>query len=387
MASKGRRGNREGSLTKRPDGRWEARITLDNGKRKSFFARTRQEAARRLTEALRDYEKGLPIVGDKQTLRTYLAEWLEIIRPALRESSWQRYEEICRLHLIPQLGGTSLSRLSAQQLNRLYTQKLADGLSPQMVRYIHVTAHKAMQNALHVGLVQRNVASFATAPRKQRRKMQVFNAEQARAFLEAVRGDPFEALYVLAITCAMRLGELLALQWSDVDVEAGHLQVRTSVRKRRGRFAFNEPKTDHGRRKLALTRLAQVALRTHRVRQEGERLAAGPSWNQTDLVFCNKVGLPLDGISVLRYRYAPLVKSAGLPRIRFHDLRHTCATLMLLAGVHPKVVSEMLGHASITITLDLYSHVLPDMQREATSALDELLHPRVTNEDDRSTWS
>ena len=119
MASKGRRGNREGSLTKRPDGRWEARITLDNGKRKSFFARTRQEAARRLTEALRDYERGLPIVGDKQVLRTYLAEWLEIIRPALRDSSWQRYEEICRLHLVPQLGSTALSKLTAQQLNRL----------------------------------------------------------------------------------------------------------------------------------------------------------------------------------------------------------------------------------------------------------------------------
>jgi len=387
MASKGRRGNREGSLTKRPDGRWEARITLDNGKRKSFFARTRQEAARRLTEALRDYEKGLPIVGDKQVLRTYLVEWLEIIRPALRESSWQRYEEICRLHLIPQLGGTPLSKLTAQQLNRLYAQKLADGLSPQMVRYIHVTAHKALQNALHVGLVQRNVASFATAPRKQRRKMHVFNAEQARTFLEAARGDPFEALYVLAITCAMRLGELLALQWSDVDLEAGHLQVRTSVRKHRRRFAFNEPKTDHGRRKLALTHLAQEALQAHRDYQKGKRLAAGSAWNQTDLVFCNEVGLPLDGISVMRYRYAPLIKSAGLPRIRFHDLRHTCATLLLLAGVHPKVVSEMLGHASITITLDLYSHVLPDMQREATSALDELLRPKVSSEDNGSGQS
>ena len=210
--------------------------------------------------------------------------------------------------------------------------------------------------------------------------MQVFNAEQARTFLAAVRGDPFEALYVLAITCAMRLGELLALQWSDVDLEAGHLQVRTSVRKHRRRYTFNEPKTDHGRRKLALTNLAKAALRAHWEHQKGNRLAAGPAWNHTDLVFCNEVGLPLDGISVLRYRYGPLIKSAGLPLIRSHDLRYTCATLLLLAGVHPKVVSEMLGHASITITLDLYSHVLPDMQREATLAMDELLHPRTEGE-------
>jgi integrase len=373
MPGKGRRGNGEGSLTKCPDGRWEARITLENGKRKSFFSRTRQAAARRLAEALRDQDKGLPIVGEKQTLRAYLAEWLAIIKPTLRESAWQRYEEICRLHIVPRLGGYQLSKLGAQHLNQLYAEKLAQGLSPRSVRYVHVTLHKALNDALRVGLVQRNVALVTTPPRKRRRTMEVFSSEQARIFLEAVRGDRLEALYVVAITCGMRQGELLSLRWRDTDLDAGHVQVRSSVRKRPGRFIFTDPKTEHGRRKVALTALAIQALLQHRARQQLEQLAAGPAWSDGDLVFCNELGQPLIGINVTRHQYVPILKRAGLPLIRFHDLRHTAATLLLLQGVHPKIVSEMLGHASITITLDLYSHVLPDMQKDATAAMDRLL--------------
>src|SRR5260370_23641882 len=271
MPGKGRRGNGEGSLTKRPDGRWEARITLENGKRKSCFSRTRQAAARRRAEALRDQDKGLPIVGEKQTLATYLAEWLAIIKPTLRESAWQRYEEICRLHIVPRIGGYQLSKLGAQHLNHLYAEKLAQGLSPRSVRYVHVTLHKALNDALRVGLVQRNVALVATPPRKRRRTMGAFSSEQARIFLEAVRGDRLEALYVVAITCGMRQGELLSLRWRDTDLSAGHVPVRSSVRKRPGRFIFTDPKTEHGRRKVALTALAIQALLQHRARQQLEQ--------------------------------------------------------------------------------------------------------------------
>ncbi len=320
----------------------------------------------------------MPIVGEKQTLRAYLAEWLAIIRPTLRESAWQRYEEICRLHIVPRLGGYQLSKLGAQHLNHLYAEKLAQGLSPRSVRYVHVTLHKALNDALRVGLVQRNVALIATPPRKRRRTMEVFSSEQARIFLEAVRGDRLEALYVMAITCGMRQGELLSLRWRDTDLDAGHVQVRSSVRKRPGRFIFTDPKTEHGRRKVALTALAIQALLQHRARQQLEQLAAGPAWSDGDLVFCNELGQPLIGINVTRHQYVPILKRAGLPLIRFHDLRHTAATLLLLQGVHPKIVSEILGHASITITLDLYSHVLPDMQKDATVAMDRLLRSYVT---------
>lgn len=375
MANKGRRGNGEGSLTKRPDGRWEARITLENGKRKSYFSKSRQVAARRLAEALRDLDKGLPIVGERQTLGVYLTEWLAIIKPTLRESAWLRYEEICRLHIVPRLGTTSLAKLSAQHLNHLYAEKLGKGLSPRSVRYIHMTLHKALKDALRVGLVQRNVAMLATPPRKRRRTMDVLTPEQARMFLETVHGNRLEALYVLAITCGMRQGELLSLRWRDVDLPSRHIQVRSSVRRRSGRFIFSDPKTEHGRRKVALTALAVQALLQHRVNQQLERLAAGPAWSEGDLVFSDETGQPLIGINVTRHHFPAILKQAGLPLIRFHDLRHTAATLLLLQGVHPEIVSEMLGHASITITLDLYSHVLPDMQKDATNAMDRLLNP------------
>ncbi len=197
------------------------------------------------------------------------------------------------------------------------------------------------------------------------------------------QGDRFEALYTLAVTTGMRRGELLALKWRDVDSAApaggsangqAALQVRaTLAEKVKGGFDYAEPKSARSRRRIALTAAAAEALRIHRARQAEERLLVGPEWQDNDLVFCTHEGKPLIGSNVLNQNFHPLLKRAGLPRIRFHDLRHTAATLLLLRGVHPKIVSEMLGHSSVSLTLDVYSHVLPDMQREATTALDQML--------------
>jgi integrase len=194
-----------------------------------------------------------------------------------------------------------------------------------------------------------------------------------RRFLEKAQGDRLEALYVLAVTCGMRLGELLALRWGDLDLENGYLMVQRTLRFSKGTWSYTEPKTAHGRRKIILTSVACEALRRHRAHQATERLALGPIWTNTELVFTDEVGQPLRGITVYRDRFVPLCKRADVPTIRFHDLRHTAATLLLLQGVNAKVVSEMLGHASVTITLSLYAHVLPDMQKDAAAALDRLL--------------
>ncbi|HEY1388099.1 MAG TPA: site-specific integrase [Ktedonobacterales bacterium] len=371
MASK--RGNNEGSIAKRSDGRWMARITLSNGRRKTFYAKTRQEAARLLAAALRDKDKGLPIVSERQTVEHYLNEWLLIIKPTLRESAWQRYEELIRLHITPVIGSVILSRLTAQQLNGLYAAKLEAGLSATTVNYLHRTMHKALADGLRADLVQRNVADQATPPRKVERQMSVLTVDQARAFLAAIRGDRLEALYVLAITAAIRQGELLALRWQDLDLESGFVQIRASHRRMKRRFVVTLPKTARGRRKVALTKLAIDALRRHQESQALERLAAGTAWQDNNLVFPTEVGERMDGPYVYRYHFLRLLERANLPRIRFHDLRHSAATLLLLLGIHPKVVSEMLGHSNISITLDLYSHVLPEMQRDATNALDKLL--------------
>lgn len=369
-----RRGRNEGTIFKRANGRWVAMMSLGDGTRKSFSGKTRQEVQRRLTEALRDRDKGLPIIRDeRENLTQYIPTWLALIKPTVRLGSWQRYEELCRLHVVPILGAIPLTRLSVQHLNGLYAAKLADGLSPRTVRYIHATIHKALHDAQAMSLVQRNVAELATAPRPRRPEMQTFNPEQVRRFLEKTQGDRLEALYVLAVTCGMRLGELLALRWSDLDLDNGYLMVQRTLRFSKDTWIYTEPKTAHGRRKIVLTSVACEALRRHRAHQAAERLALGPVWINSELVFTDEVGQPLRGITVYRDRFVPLCKRADVPPIRFHDLRHTAATLLLLQGVNAKVVSEMLGHASVTITLSLYAHVLPDMQRDAAAALDRLL--------------
>lgn len=369
----GRRGNNEGSITQRPDGRWEARITLDGKKRKSFYGKTRQEVARKLTEALRDRDKGLPVVGDKQTVANYLAHWLKMIPATVEATTVQKYECALRLHVTPHIGDISLSKLSGQHVQSVYAAALARGLSTTSVRLIHTILHGAFKDAVRLGLMQRNVTDMVDSPRKQHHEMHVLSSEQSRAFLEAVKGNRYEALFVLALSTGMRQGELLALRWQDVDIDDAYLQVRVTLKVVDGKPVIDKTKTRRSRRKVALTPHACEALRRHRARQVEERLALGPVWNDHDLVFPNTIGNPFDCRGLVKRNFVPLLRKANLPRIRFHDLRHTAATLMLLKGVHPKVVSEMLGHASIAITLDLYSHVLPDMQREAVMAMARVL--------------
>jgi integrase len=377
-----KRGNNEGSLSRRPDGRWEARITLEDGRRKSFYGKTRQEAARQLTQALRDRDAGLPIVGEKQTLAQYLALWLKDIAPTIRPRSLQRYEEAVRLHVNPHLGSTTLSRLAPQQLQTFYTVKLEEGLAPATVARLHAVLRRALGEAFRLGLVQRNVATLVRAPRPTHHEMRTLSPEQARTLLEAARDDPLEALYVLAITTGMRRGELLALHWADVNLDERFLQVRYTVQHvKGGGYVFAPPKTPRSRRKIALTGMAVEALRRHRRRQLEQRVELGAEWHDEDLIFTSADGHAIRANHVLQRMFTPLLQRAGLPLIRFHDLRHTAATLLLLQGVHPKVVSEMLGHATVSMTLDTYSHVLPDMQKDATAALDRLLVNSGTEQD------
>jgi integrase len=368
-----KRGNSEGSITKRPDGRWEARVTLPDGKRKSFYAKTRQEAARRLAEALRDRDRGLPIVGERQTVAQFLTSWLNIVKPTVGVGTWKWYEEIVRLHLIPTFGTVPIGKLSPQQVQSLYANKLDAGLSTTTVRHIHAVLHRALETAVSLDLVARNVSERAKAPRMQRHEMEALTPEQSRALLDAVAVDPLEALYVLAITTGMRQGELLGLKWRDVDLDAAWLRIRVTVRKLHGEFIYTPPKTERSRRGVALTAIAVAALRRHQVRQEEAKTTAGLAWQDHDFVFPDAIGGPMEGRYVLRHYFRPMLRRAGLPPIRFHDLRHTTATLLLGQGIHPKVVAEMLGHTTIGITLDTYSHVLPQMQREAARVLDRLL--------------
>jgi integrase len=280
-----------------------------------------------------------------------------------------------RVHIKPVLGRIKLKALTPAHVRGLYREKLDDGLAPRTVQYIHVTLHKALKDAVMDGLIPRNVTDAVRAPRGKGKEINALSPDQARAFLEAANevGDRFEALYVLATTAGLREGEMLGLKWEDLDFDAGTLSVRRTLSEARcGRF-FEAPKNGKGR-SIQLTRQAVEALRSHRKRQNEERLRLGGLWEDRSLVFPAQVGTPMNAKNLTVRSFKPLLERAGLPHsVRIHDLRHTCATLLLGRGVHPKIVQELLGHATIAITLDTYSHVLPNMQGEAVSAMEGVL--------------
>ena len=368
-----RRCNGEGTISRRRDGRFVAAVTLDGGRRKFVYTRTREEAARKLTELLKAKHDGLPIPTERQTVKDFLLSWLEAVRPSIRPRTWGRYSEYVNLHVIPELGRLPLFRLTPQHVQRLYARKREQGLSAATVRHLHAVLRKALADALRWAQVARNVAALVKPPRAQHRDMTTLTPEQARAFLAVARGERLEALYVAALTTGMRRGELLALRWKDVDLERRRLQVTATLQRTPDGFDFSEPKTTRSRRQILLGEAAVTALKQHRVKQAEERLRLGAAWDDRDLVFANEVGRPIEGSNLIQRSFHPVLERAGLPRIRFHDLRHTYATLALGQGVHPKVVSDALGHANIAITLDTYSHVTPAMHQQATDALDAVL--------------
>jgi integrase len=368
-----RRANHEGTIYKRQDGRWVASITLPGGKRKSFYGQTRQEVAQKLTVGLKARLDGVPLPSEQLKVGQYLQDWLQSTQPSIRPSTWRRYEQLLRLYAIPTLGTLPLTRLEPRHVQRLYADCLAQGLAPATVRQLHAVLRRALGQATKWGTVARNVVALVTPPRVKRHEIQPLSVTQARALLDVAKGERLEALYVLALTSGMRLGELLGLRWRDVDLDAGTLQVRQILVRMPSGLRFGEPKTKRSRRRIALSAGARDALRHHRARQAAERLRLGPVWEDHDLVFANEIGKPLDAGNLLRRDYWRALAKAGIPRCRFHDLRHTCATLLLQQGVHAKVVSELLGHSSIGMTLDIYSHVIPDMQQHAVSAMDAVL--------------
>ena len=370
-----RRGQNEGSIYKRGD-RWVAAMSTETGRRKYFYGKTRAEVDRKLTKARRDRELGIPAVPERERVGQFLTAWLETMRPpTTRQRTWEKLESHIRVHILPALGKVVLAKLSPKQVQQFYSDLLAKGLHPNTVRGIHATLHRAIRSAYRMDLVQRNVTELVDRPQRARRRMQVWSPEEVDRFLTttAEAHDRLEAMWVLALTTGMRLGEMMALRWRSVDLEAATLSVVETLQRVQGEVTFADVKTASSRRQIALPASTVEALRAHRVRQVEERLKLGPIWQDLDLVFCNTIGGPLWRGNLLWEHFRPLCRRAGVPVIRIHDLRHTAATLRMKLETNPKIVSEMLGHASVAITLDLYSHVDPGMQREAADKLDRLL--------------
>ena len=375
-----RRGHGEGSIYQRSDGRWAGSISLEGGKRKTLYGKTRKEVQEQLKTALHQQQQGTLVVAPQQKVGPFLVQWLEDVhKHTIRPRTYERYESMIRLHIIPGIGHHQLQKLVPQQLQRFYTQKLDEGLSPTTVASFHKMLHLAFEKAVRWNLISRNVCETVDPPRAKHYEIQPLNQEQIQRFLAAAVGHRSEALFVLALATGMRRGEIMALKWQDIDLSTGLLQVRRVLTHMpaklngKGGYVEAEPKTERSRRSIVIAPFALDKLKEHRVRQLEAKLKAGSIWKENDLVFCSSVGGHLHTSRDIFTQFKKLLKEAGLPDIRFHDLRHSSATMFLALGTHPKVVQEMLGHSQIATTLDIYSHVLPTMQVEAVNKLDSVL--------------
>lgn len=375
-----RRGHGEGSIYRREsDGKWCCVVDLGRAdgkrKRKTIYGRTRKEVAEKLKVALRDQQQGLPIALDqRQTVGAFLDHWLdEAARHTLEISTYEGYGRRIRIDIKAHIGQIVLSKLIPQDLTRMYAALLAGGQSNRTVQYDHAVLHKALDQAVRWNLIGRNPADLVDAPRRENREIHPLTEEQSGRLLRAAIDDRLYALYALALATGMRLGELLGLTWADVNWEGGALHVRQQATRTKGRgLALVAPKTARSRRTIVVPAAVLVTLRAYRDRQSLERQASGDQWEDHDLVFPNVRGKLLERPNLQRRSFKPLLERAGLPDIRFHDLRHTHATLLLTKGVNPKVVQERLGHATVSITLDVYSHVIPSMQQDAADKLGAL---------------
>lgn len=356
-----RRANGEGSIYERSNGRFVGEWEDALGKRRYVSGKSKADVRAKLKEKLKEKEEGIAVEGNL-TVEKYLDQWLDSVKDTLRPGAFRRYEESSRIHIKPELGKVKLSRLNALQLQSLYRKKLDEGLSARTVQIIHATLHKSLKQAVRWSVAARNVAEGVTPPRPAKKEIQPLTRDQIKALLNTAEGDRLYTLWVLLATTAMRNGEALALQWKDIDLQAGKLQVRRTI----FNGEINPPKTSAGKRTIRLSKLAIAALKQHRTRQAQERIS---EW-----VFSTSEGTPISVHNVHNRYWRPLLERAGLPATtRMHDLRHSCISLLLGQGVPIKVISEMAGHADVSTTLSVYGHTLPDMQDQAVDGIDQAL--------------
>jgi integrase len=377
--SRGRRSNGEGSVYQRKtDGRWVATLRV-NGKRLYFYGATRSEVEKKRRAAIIAQEKGeLATEGSaRQTVQQYLEDWLAIKKTSVRPATYIVYQRAYRCWIRGFLGEQLLKKVTAQYIQAMYG-KLQSHLKPSTIRLIHRVLNVAFSDAVTWGYIGFNPMRRVTPPREQEKHYTFLTPDQAADLMKMASGTRFECFIILAITTGMRRGELMALRWADIDLEAKSLHVRHNVAYMpiEGKFGFleGEPKTASGKRTIALPSIALEALHRHRARQLEERLQAEAQWVDSDLVFCSRTGNFLTPWTLNQGLQALLAK-AKLPPMRLHDLRHSAATILLSIGTPIKVVQEILGHSSVQITLSVYGHVLPGMQREAMNQLDALYQP------------
>lgn len=392
MAKK--RGNGEGSIYQRKDKKWVAQMTVGRDpttgkpKKRYFYGKTRNEVATKLNEAINKCNKGILCEPSKLTLAEWLDTWLlEYKKTNLRETTLSSYDYLINTHIKPVIGGILIKDLRPVHLQQFYNEKFQKGridgkggLSSRTVRYIHIVIHEALEQARKNNIVPTNVSEATNLPKKQSKEMRVLTYEEQMQFLDSLEDDRLSFAFILALATGIRIGELLALKWENVDLDNKIIKIKLSLSRVKNfdenintktKLIFKEPKTKAGKRDIPIPDSVIKEFRKHKKRQNEEKLIAGQIYEDNDLVIATELGKPIDQRNLTR-KFKSICKRADLQDVNFHALRHTYATRLLEANEHPKVVQEILGHSSISVTLDTYSHVMPEVKKAAASKINNL---------------
>jgi integrase len=377
-----RRGHDEGSIYQRADGRWAASVSLgykDDGARirKTVYGKTRKEVAAKLKEVQQAAQAGLPPNREDITIAHLMAAWLEeSVKPTVRPNTYRSYEQLTRAHVVPGLGREKLAKVDAQKVQAFLRQKQDTGLSPRTVQYLRTLLRRAFGQAVKWDWVGRNVAALTEPPRMEKGERPSFTPEQAQALLKAFEGHRLGGLFTVMLGLGLRVSEALGLRWQDVHLAAledsGTATIRVQLQRVEGEWQLTPPKSQAGRRTLGLPGFVARALRERKRIQKVEAQGWAAGTNLLGLVFTTGTGNPLSEHNVRR-DFRTVLSKAGLPRQRLHDLRHLCASLLLSQGIHPRVVMEILGHSQISLTMNTYSHVMPEATKAAAQALEDMV--------------
>jgi integrase len=379
-----KKARRTGQIIPRGENKFLVRIFLGRdgvtGKRRYHNATvrgTKKDAQRYMNGILREIDLGSFAEPSKLSLKEFIDRWLnDSAKPAVRERTYKNYEYLLNHYVIPKLGAIRLSSLKPLEIQKLYTELYQEKkLSAKSVRHVHVTLSGALNQAFKWRLIPMNPATLVELPKIQRKEMLALSQEEVSRFIQAAQTDRYGTMFIFAVITGMRPGEYMGLQWKDMDLERGTVTVQrtlvTDATESGNRFG--ETKTAQSRRTIPISEILIRLLKDHKKRQAEERLKAGSEWKAFDLVFCTEMGSPVDLPNVRTRNFKPILERAKIsPKFRIYDLRHTCATLLLSKGIHPKVASERLGHSSVVLTLNTYSHVLPTMQAEASETLEKM---------------
>ena len=369
-----RRGNNEGTIYQLPSGSWRAQIYI-NGHRISKTKKSKKEAQLWLRATLIKTVSGYTGIGSNIPFKDFLEEWLEIKKSTVKEKTWSLYESTIRIHISPSLGNLRLKDLDPKHIQGLYLTKVKNGTGTRIINVIHSIINNSLNKAVKLGRIQNNPARVVSPPKYTSPEMDFYTEHEITQLLLAVKGTSIDALIHLALTTGLRQSEILGLKWSDVDWDRNTISIRRQLRRKHKKpNYFSSLKTKSGIRTISVGINTMQKIREHYQIQKEKRDRDRQEWEDNGLLFPTSVGTPMGQDNLYR-RFKAIIRSSGLRDIRFHDLRHTAASLMLNHGISPLIVAKRLGHSKVSITLDTYGHLLPGMQQESADFIDNLITP------------